>query len=104
MSFWREKRLRERREMTGGSQTEIALMLGTHQSIVSGIELHGPRNPRERRIAEEMDRLLPPFIEAGSHPLTDEERDAVKVWLDERIAASTGVRKSVAADMKARLT
>lgn len=90
--------------MTGGSQNEIALMLGTHQSIVSGIELHGPRNPRERRIAEEMDRLLPPFIEAGSHPLTDEERDAVKRWIDERIATNTSGRlRAVAADMRSRL-
>lgn len=98
--------LARRRKQTGVSQTELAQMLGTHQTVISRIENGHRPTQRDRAIMREMDDLLPELPPPGAgEPVTAEQREQVKRFIEAWAASEpeNAPRQAVALEMLGRL-
>ena len=101
----RGRGLKARREHAGVTQTELAQMLGTHQTVISKIENNRPLSDNDRQRREEMDDLLPALPERVGGSLTPEEGLKVAEFIRRWAATQPEnvARQIVAGDMVTRL-
>ena len=101
----RGRDLARRRRLAGVSQTELAEMLGTHQSVISWIENNRPLNEHNKRIAREMLDLLPSLPEHEGEPPTVKQQAEVKRFIQcwAEAEPENAVRQAVAIEMIGKL-
>lgn len=99
------RELRQRRMNARVSQSEVAEMLGTYQTIISRLENHPPRSPSERLLVRELDELLPPTPCPQHATVTPKRRQEIEQHIREWAAQEPEnvARQIVALDMLGRL-
>ena len=99
------RELRQRRLLAGVSQTELAEMLGTQQSVISWIENNRPLTDSYRRLVREIHDLLPSLPAHEGAPTTPEQQAEVKAFIERWAEAEpeNAVRRAVAVDMIGKL-